>query len=368
MSIRCVLLFACLLALAAPATASAGFVQRSGTNLALDGTSFRFVGHNNYGLTSVAGQYTCGRALSDATLDGLLAQAKSAGATVIRTWFFQSYTGGAGSSYGPFDRVLTRAAAKGLKVVPVLVNHYPDCEPSGGQRKDEGFYDYGYRQAGWGYARAFKDYARRRRHGVPLGREDRLLADRQRGGDVVERRLRDRGRGQRPPALGEHPAALRRRHGRDDQGRRPEPSRIARHDRYRSVRSGGRGVPVRARLARDRHVRVSRLRPRDPAPARRRVERLRRARVAVQRARQADADRRIRRRRRRRPPTAGRAARSRRRRCSGVPASSRRSSMPRSPTAPTATCSGRRSRRRRTRPTTSTTAASASARPTRSTP
>ena len=38
----------------------------------------------------------------------------------------------------------------------------------------------------------------------------------------MERRLRDRGRGQRPPAVGERPAALRRRHGHDDQGRRSE--------------------------------------------------------------------------------------------------------------------------------------------------
>ena len=158
---RFAVLLAFVLVLVAPATAAAGFVQRAGPNLTLDGKgAFRFVGYSNYQLTSVAGQYTCGRALDNTTLDLLLAQAKSAGATVVRTWFFQSYYGGAGNSYSPFDRLLTRAAKKGLKVVPVLVNHYPDCEPSGGQRKDEGFYDLGYKQAGWGYPRSLKDYAR----------------------------------------------------------------------------------------------------------------------------------------------------------------------------------------------------------------
>ncbi|MEA2231829.1 MAG: mannan endo,4-beta-mannosidase [Solirubrobacteraceae bacterium] len=149
----------CLLILAAPAAASAGFVQRSGTNLSLDGSAFRFVGHNNYQLTSVAGQFSCGRALDGAMVDRVLQDAKDAGATVIRTWFFQSFYRGAGNSYAPFDRVLDKAAAKGLKVIPVLVNHYPDCEPSGAKRKDEGFYDYGYKTAGWGYPQPFKDYA-----------------------------------------------------------------------------------------------------------------------------------------------------------------------------------------------------------------
>lgn len=51
----------------------------------------------------------------------MLQDAKNAGATVIRIWFFQSSYRGAGNSYAPFDRVLSRAAARGLKVVPVLV-------------------------------------------------------------------------------------------------------------------------------------------------------------------------------------------------------------------------------------------------------
>lgn len=150
----------CLLGmLAVPHVATAGFVKRAQASLTLDGASLRFVGHNDYRLPSVAGRYVCGRAYDDATLDRVLQDARDAGATVVRTWFFQSYYRGAGSSYAPFDRVLARAAAKGLKVVPVLVNHYPDCEPSGGRRKDEHFYASAYANATWGYPQSFKAYA-----------------------------------------------------------------------------------------------------------------------------------------------------------------------------------------------------------------
>jgi mannan endo-1,4-beta-mannosidase len=142
-----------------PAAASAGFVARSGSSLTLDGAPYHFVGHNNYQLTSVPGAFTCGRAQSDAAVDQILQNAKDAGATVIRSWFFQSYFRGAGNSYAPFDRLLTKAAAKGLKVIGVLVNHYADCEPSAGKRKDEAFYDTGYKSAGWGYPQSYRDYA-----------------------------------------------------------------------------------------------------------------------------------------------------------------------------------------------------------------
>ena len=156
MANRCFLLIAFMLALAVPATASAGFVQRSGTNLTLDGKSFRFVGHNNYQLTSIAGQYICGRALDDATLDRLLRKPRPPVRASSGRGSSRATTAGPATRTRPFDRVLTRAAASGLKVVPVLVNHYPDCEPSGGQRKDEGFYDYGYKHAGWGYPRSYQ--------------------------------------------------------------------------------------------------------------------------------------------------------------------------------------------------------------------
>lgn len=65
----------------------------------------------------------------------------------------------AGNSYGMFVRVLDKAAAKGLKVISVLANHYPDSEPSAGKRRVERFYDYGYKTAGRGYPQSSEDYA-----------------------------------------------------------------------------------------------------------------------------------------------------------------------------------------------------------------
>jgi len=146
------------LAAAAPAEAAPGFVERSSTDLVLDGKRFGFVGANNYRLTSDSdGGYTCGTSISDAQVGPLLDQMRNAGATVVRTWFFQSYYQSTG--WANFDRVLNAAAARGMKVIPVLVNNYADCEPSAGAKKDEGFYDYGFRQAGWGYSASFKSYA-----------------------------------------------------------------------------------------------------------------------------------------------------------------------------------------------------------------
>lgn len=147
------------MALATSTPASAQFVQRSGPSFTLNGSPWRFLGYNNYQLSSDRLATACGRALADSTVDAVLQDAKDSGATVVRTWFFQRYYRDAGNSYAPFDRVLLKAAEKGLKVIPVLVNHFPDCEPSGGQPKDEAFYAQGFRAAGWGYPQAYKDWA-----------------------------------------------------------------------------------------------------------------------------------------------------------------------------------------------------------------
>ena len=45
-----------------------------------------------------------------------------------------------------------------MKVVPVLVNHWADCE-FGGSAKDVGFYESGFRSPGYGYSLSFRDYA-----------------------------------------------------------------------------------------------------------------------------------------------------------------------------------------------------------------
>jgi mannan endo-1,4-beta-mannosidase len=145
----------------APSTA---FVRRSASTLTLNGAPWRFVGFNDYQLTSQPGGFTCGRPIDQSTLNAVLQDAKSSGASVVRTWFFQSYydLNAKGQSITPtwsaFDRILTAAAADGLKVIPVLVNEWQDCEPAS-VNKNLGFYQYGYKSPGYGYPLSFKSYA-----------------------------------------------------------------------------------------------------------------------------------------------------------------------------------------------------------------
>ncbi len=148
-----------LVSVLVPASANAsGYVQRAGQGLTLDGKPFRFVGFNDYQLTSMRGGYTCGQSTSKAGLDSVMKQAQADGATVVRTWFFQSYYQGSRKHWAPFDRVLSAASAHGLKVVPVLVNEWRDCEPSA-KDKDLGFFSGGYRARGYGYPLSFRSYA-----------------------------------------------------------------------------------------------------------------------------------------------------------------------------------------------------------------
>jgi hypothetical protein len=145
---------------------SSGFVSSSGTVLTLHGLPWQFVGFNDYQLTSMpGGAYFCGRPTDDATMNSVLQDAKKSGATVIRTWFFQSYydTNSQGAwiqpTWAAFDRVLNAAASYNLKVIPVLVNEWQSCEPPS-TNKNLGFFQTGYEQAdSYGYPLSFKAYA-----------------------------------------------------------------------------------------------------------------------------------------------------------------------------------------------------------------
>src|SRR6516165_10657032 len=70
-----------------PASAGpGGFVKASGTELVLHGKPWRFVGFNDYQLTSApGGYYYCGRQTDTTTLESVLRDATNKGATAIRT-------------------------------------------------------------------------------------------------------------------------------------------------------------------------------------------------------------------------------------------------------------------------------------------
>ena len=147
----------------AAAQSPEGFVTAQGDSFGVVNSGnvepWRPVGYNQYRLTSAPGGYTCDGGygdVSDEKLAAWLDQIRAAGATVVRTWFFQSQfdpdgTGPEAGNFNAFDRVVQGAAARGMKVVPVLVNHWADCE-FGGQAKDVDFYESGYQSPGYGYS------------------------------------------------------------------------------------------------------------------------------------------------------------------------------------------------------------------------
>ncbi|MGH9276963.1 MAG: cellulase family glycosylhydrolase [Acidimicrobiales bacterium] len=140
--------------------APSDYVSAAGGDLYLRGQLWRPVGFNNYRLTSLPGGFACDYAIDDAALATRLDQMRSAGANAVRTWFFQRYweQGPAANPWAPFDRLLTAAAARGMKVIPALVNQWNDCEHDVFE-KNHGFYASAYQSPGFGYARSFRDWA-----------------------------------------------------------------------------------------------------------------------------------------------------------------------------------------------------------------
>ncbi len=143
------------------AGAGTGLVTRSGTSLMLNGSPWQFAGYDDYRLTSASPGHQCGGPLTDQEVAASLDEIRSnSGATVVRTWFMQAY-GGPGN-WGQFDRLLAAAAARGMKVIPVLSDQWAACEPwPAGQTpyRSLSWYQTGYRHVDYGYTRSYRDYA-----------------------------------------------------------------------------------------------------------------------------------------------------------------------------------------------------------------
>ncbi len=142
-------------------TGGSGLVTASGTSLMLNGAPWQFTGYDDYRLTSASPGHQCGGPLTDADVAASLDEIHSnSGATVVRTWFMQAY-GGPGN-WGQFDRVLAAAAARGMKVIPVLVDQWAACEPwPAGQThyRSLPWYQSGYTRPDYGYSLSYRDYA-----------------------------------------------------------------------------------------------------------------------------------------------------------------------------------------------------------------
>lgn len=110
--------------------APAGFVQRQGRYLTLDGQPYRFVGFNAYGITGCA----TGRPWTQAELDAYFAQLPPASMT--RTWAFEHF------GVERLAALVARAEAHGQKLILSLANAGADC---GEAKKDNAWYAGGYR-------------------------------------------------------------------------------------------------------------------------------------------------------------------------------------------------------------------------------
>jgi mannan endo-1,4-beta-mannosidase len=146
------LVVASLLAMAAllfnaPAPANAattGTITRSGASLQLNGAAYTFTGVNAYSATTVWGTNAgCGPMMTTAQLDTMFAGLKPN--SVVRIWAFQELVTGETSrlrDWSPLDRVLTSARSHNQRVIPVLANHWGDCDDQ--VQHTKAWYDGGY--------------------------------------------------------------------------------------------------------------------------------------------------------------------------------------------------------------------------------
>jgi mannan endo-1,4-beta-mannosidase len=108
----------------------AGFVHRQGRTLMLDGSPYRFVGFNAFGMAGCA----TGTAWSCDQLDAYFGQLPADAMT--RTWAFAHW------GIAPLDQIVASAEAHQQKLVLSLAEAGSGCEPS---TKDTTWYQSGYR-------------------------------------------------------------------------------------------------------------------------------------------------------------------------------------------------------------------------------
>lgn len=145
----------------APASASHdAFVQRSGTELTLDGAPWRFTGVNIYNANSDG---WCGHSLDvtggvERAFDEL-----GPGQRVVRAWFFQPLALSEdlqARDWTRFDRTVQAARERGIKLIATLSDHWGECgaKVAGNGTKDAAWYSTGYTGVDPGMLTSYRDY------------------------------------------------------------------------------------------------------------------------------------------------------------------------------------------------------------------
>jgi endo-1,4-beta-mannosidase len=75
---------------------------------------------------------------------------------VFKFWAFQSFTGDTGLDFSRFDRIVSAARRAGIRLIPVLENHWADCT-SGGEKNDT-WYVSGYKSPYGNYVLSYREY------------------------------------------------------------------------------------------------------------------------------------------------------------------------------------------------------------------
>ncbi len=140
-----------------PTGAQTSFVTRSGTSLVLDGSPYKFIGGNRFGLGNYNNIYACGPGDQN-ILDSVIGNLAAYSVNGMRFWAFQSFTNG-GTNWSAFDAVLQTAAKYNVRLVFTLENQWQDC--TGGGYKYDTWYASGYLSPYGSYPISFRDYVNR---------------------------------------------------------------------------------------------------------------------------------------------------------------------------------------------------------------
>ena len=133
------------------------FVRRSGEALFLHGAPFSFLGTVSWGIAWADGGCQIGLYASQQdALGPVFDELATMHVSVLRFWAFQAYAGDGGTDYSHFDRVVARARAAGIRLLPVLENMRTDC--SSGDARDDTWFATGYQSPYGSYALSYRDY------------------------------------------------------------------------------------------------------------------------------------------------------------------------------------------------------------------
>lgn len=133
------------------------FVRRIGEALFLHSAPFVFVGTVSWGIAwADNGCQVSAFETQEEALGKMFDELAAMQVSVLRFWAFQSFAGPSGADFSHFDRLVTKARAAGIRLIPVLENMHPQCT-SGGAR-DDAWFAVDYQKPYGNYALSYRNY------------------------------------------------------------------------------------------------------------------------------------------------------------------------------------------------------------------